>query len=62
MGRKKVNDNTDVWYNLKAPDQDVVVSTRIRLSRNLASFHFTSNFRNDDGDRVQNIVFDAFSK
>lgn len=62
MGRKKINENTDVWYNLKASDQDVVVSTRIRLSRNLASFPFTSNFKNDDGDRVQNIVFDAFSK
>lgn len=62
MARKKIKENTEVWYNTAAPDQDVVVSTRIRFSRNLASFPFPSNFKNDDGDRVQNIVFDAFTK
>lgn len=54
--------NQEIWYNTKAPEQDVVVSTRVRLARNLASFAFPLNFKGDDADRVQNIVFDAFSK
>lgn len=62
MAKRIKKDNTEVWYNTQAEDQDVVVSTRIRLTRNLASFPFPSNFKNDDADRVQNIVFDAFGK
>ncbi|MBQ0002033.1 MAG: hypothetical protein KBT21_00705 [Treponema sp.] len=54
--------NQEIWYNVKAAEQDVVVSTRVRLARNLASFTFPSNFKGDDSDRVQNIIFDAFSK
>ncbi|MCR5614428.1 hypothetical protein [Treponema sp.] len=54
--------NTKVWYNSPAPEQDVVVSTRVRLSRNLASFPFPANFKQGDSGRVQNIIFDSFSK
>lgn len=51
-----------IWYNNKADEEDVILSTRVRLSRNLASFPFPSNFKNDDSLRVQNIIFDAFSR
>lgn len=62
MAKKKLTENSEVWYNMAAPEQDVVVSTRIRFARNLASFPFQNNFKNDDSERVQNIVFDAFTK
>ncbi len=54
--------NPEIWYNVISEDQDVVISSRIRFSRNLASFPFPVNFKSDDSNRVQNIVFDAFSK
>ena len=32
------------------------------IAKETASFPFPSNFKNDDSLRVQNIIFDAFSK
>ena len=53
---------SDVWYSLAGPDNDVVLSTRIRLARNLVNFPFPQGFKNNDGERVLSLVFDAFSK
>ena len=53
---------SDAWYGMNGPDNDVILSTRIRLARNLADFPFPQCFKNSDGERVQSLVFDAFSK
>ena len=50
------------WYSKDGKDNDVVLSTRVRLARNLANFPFPSHFRGDDASRVQTLVFDSFSK
>ncbi len=50
------------WYTEKGQCQDVVISSRVRLSRNLANFPFAMYFRGDDSERVQTLVFDAFSR
>lgn len=50
------------WYDCPGEAMDVVVSTRVRFARNLANFPFPSNFKNDDCERVQMIVFAAFSQ
>lgn len=50
------------WYALEAPENDVIVSVRMRLARNLANFPFVTNFKHDDAQRVQVLVYDAFSK
>jgi len=58
--------STDVsfgaWYNEPGFDNDVVLSTRVRLARNLVNFPFPSEFKQNDGSRVMALVFDAFSK
>ena len=51
-----------VWYAQEGPEQDVVLATRIRLVRNLANFVFPCEASVDDLERVQALVFDAFSK
>ncbi len=48
------------WYSLEGMDGDVVVSTRVRISRNLANFPFPARFKGDDAERVQSIIMDAF--
>ena len=53
---------SDAWYSVDGPDNDVILSTRIRLARNLVNFPFPQGFKNSDGDRVLSLVFDAFSK
>ena len=50
----------DAWYTDDGPDSDVVLSTRVRLARDLASFAFPSCMKDDDYDRVRSLVFDSF--
>ena len=49
------------WYSEYGSENDVVLSTRIRLARNLANFPFPCDSRKDDAERVQALVFDSFS-
>lgn len=51
----------DAWYAAKGQDDDVVLSTRVRLARNLANFPFPESCDDEEAVRVQNIVFDAFN-
>ena len=51
----------DAWYTYAGTDEDVVLSSQVRLSRNLANFPFTSRMVPSDSSRVQAIVFDAFN-
>lgn len=50
----------DAWYSYPGDDNDVVLSSRVRLARNLASFPFPNSFRSDDAQRIQSLVFDSF--
>ena len=52
----------DAWYTYNGFQDDVVLSSSVQLSRNLANFPFPSKLRDRDGSRVQSIVFDAFNK
>lgn len=60
MSRAK-NDRGDAWYNASAENDDVVVSSRVRLARNLANFPFPENFDEENALQVQSIVFDSFN-
>ena len=51
----------DAWYNAAGEDDDVVVSSRVRLARNLANFPFPGRCHQDDSERIQNIIFDSFN-
>jgi len=51
----------DAWFANEGVDSDIVISTRVRLARNLANFPFPIRFKDDDADRVRSVVFDAFS-
>ena len=51
----------NVWFSLPGNNDDVVISTRARIVRNLADFPFPSKMSDDDRRRVQSLVYDAFS-
>lgn len=51
----------DAWYAAEGEDDDVVLSSRVRLARNLANFAFPETFDDDEAVHVQNIIFDAFN-
>ena len=61
MAENETNLSSDAWYAFDGPENDVVLSTRVRLARNLANFPFPSKFKDDDAFRVQTLVFDSFS-
>jgi protein arginine kinase len=54
------SDATESWYTKDGPESDVVLSTKIRVARNLATFPFPDRLRPQDKDRVRSIVFNAF--
>ena len=61
MAESQTNISSDAWYAFDGPENDVVLSTRVRFARNLANFPFPAKFKEDDAIRVQNLVFDSFS-
>lgn len=50
------------WYSQSAPSDDVIISSHVRLARNLANFPFPLYLSDDDKMRVQSLFFDGFSK
>ena len=66
MARKSKTDssntaNSSAWFAEPGKNDDVIISTRARLVRNLADFPFPAKMSADDKDRVQALVYDAFS-
>ncbi|NLK46881.1 MAG: hypothetical protein GX297_09580 [Treponema sp.] len=51
----------DTWYSVPGPENDIILSTRIRLARNLADFVFPRYLNSDDAERVQSLIFDSFT-
>ncbi len=44
------------WYNTQGPESDIVLSTRVRLSRNLAEFPFPSRLDAEGKNKVNELV------
>jgi protein arginine kinase len=51
----------DAWYAFPGTDDDVVISTRARLARNLANFLFPGSCPEEDCERIQSLLFDSFA-
>lgn len=49
------------WFSYSGPYEDVVISTRCRIARNLADFPFPVKLSEDDLQRVNSLVYDAFN-
>jgi|GEM_PF-165795 len=62
MSENVASDTQDSWYTYAGEENDVVLSSRARLARNLANFPFPSRLRGDDGERIQSIITDAFNR
>ena len=51
---------TEKWYQQSGPDGDVVISTRIRLARNLSHLPFPAGMTAEQKQEVITRIFDAF--
>lgn len=61
MEEKEKSATSDAWYTEGGMESDVILSTRLQLSRNLANFPFPSKNNPEDAERVMALVFDAFN-
>ncbi|GJM21948.1 MAG: protein-arginine kinase [Planctomycetota bacterium] len=43
----------ELWLQQEGPEADVVVSTRMRLARNVEGFHFKSRFKEGESERLE---------
>lgn len=50
------------WYDRSGRNEDVVISSRIRLARNFADYKFASRIEEDDAVRMVNSVVGQFQK
>ena len=56
-----MTETSNAWYSKSGKDDDVIISTRGRLARNLADFMFPSKLSDDDSARVVSLIYDASS-
>ncbi len=49
------------WFNREGPDYDVVLASRVRLSRNLSGHLFPGTMDSDEENEVQDEILNAFS-
>lgn len=52
----------ELWLQQEGPESDVVVSSRMRLARNVEGFHFKSRFDEGEGDRLAAYLRDALEE
>lgn len=61
MDNNKQTETETSWFAGTGPFDDVVLSTRVRIVRNLADFLFPAKMTDDDSQRIKALVYDAFS-
>ena len=57
-----VTKNVNWWFAKSGQDDDIVLSTKVTLYRNLADFPFIRKMTDDDKLRVDSLIYDAFCK
>ncbi|CEM61609.1 ATP--guanido phosphotransferase [Treponema phagedenis] len=54
--------DSSAWYMETGPDIDIVLSTKVGISRNLLDFVFPSALNKEDAERVTILILDAFNQ
>lgn len=49
------------WYSISGFEDDVIISSRIRIARNLSDFVFTSKLQSEEKERIRALVLDAIN-
>ena len=55
-------DRTGEWFGAKGPESDIVISTRIRIARNMEEFWFPERIKSEDLSRLFDSVQSAAQK
>lgn len=63
MENSKIDEKYEIksWYFLSGENEDVVLSSRSRIYRNLADFPFLPKMNEDDSTRIKSIIYDCVS-
>jgi len=60
MASKLDLSRTAVWFKNPGPENDVVISSRVRLARNLTGFPFPQTMTQEQETRAREMILDAF--
>ena len=61
MSAKGVNTNASKWMLSGGKENDIVISSRIRLARNLAGYHFPHMLNHDQSMQIVEKVASVFA-
>lgn len=59
---KFLNRAVSSWMSQEGPDSDIVLSSRIRLARNIVDYEFPTVFSNEEAQQIVNIFEQHFSQ
>lgn len=62
MNEIVINDESPAWFKEPGPDQGIVVSSRIRLSRNLADHLYPHSLQDEESRQVRQSILEAFGR
>lgn len=68
MAEKSINTSEqksmedDYWFSLPGPCDDIIISTKGRIVRNLADFPFIYTMKEEDHIRINSLIYDVFSQ
>lgn len=49
------------WYQEIGPRNDLIISTRVRLARNLKSYPFSSKLSREDGEKIIDLIWEGLN-
>lgn len=49
------------WYQSAGTKNDIIISTRVRLARNLSGYPFSSKLKKEDGEKIIDLVWEALA-
>ncbi|MBE7063013.1 MAG: protein arginine kinase [Clostridia bacterium] len=49
------------WYRSFGPKNDIIISTRVRLARNLSGYPFSSKLKKEEGEKIIDLVWEALA-
>ena len=58
---KFFNTAVSSWMSQEGPDSDIVLSSRIRLARNIVDFRFPTVFSNEEAEQIVSLFEQTFA-
>ena len=59
MSNSDTESNLKPWYSIAGFEDDVIISSRLRICRNLSDFMFPQKLQSDEIERIRGLLLEA---